>query len=782
MHNLQSKIFVFFMALLVIIMGFILLIVYRTTYSHTQTQIVEQLDAGNAVVQNELESRKRYVGSTSRTITKDFNLIEQVVSRDADSIAAALENYRGRAGATFSVVTDIKGNIIASTLGELSIGQTLPFGVFSVDEISKSQSIYGIYKDRAYQVFIWPLYAPEPNQIACLVMGYMLDDDLTRRLQKLTGLNISFIQPGKVFASSLPQTERTLLSHADISLTSANTWRTLTLDNIDYVTFAAPLPMNSGQTMTVLLQRSLTDALRDYKSLQLQLIATQILSLILAALGAFFIASTITRPLRRMTEYVKNIAAGKYSEPLPLDSKGEIGILVQEFTHMQHEITEREASILHLAYHDNLTGLPNRNDFQRRVQAQVELAKINGGRVAVFVMDLDNFSDINVTLGHLSGDFLLKRVAERLLRECRPGDYIARLGGDEFAVLVADFESVHELIQWVMHYRKIFNEPFDVENISLTVNATMGVAIYPEHAENSGTLMQRAEVAMYIGKRKKMPYSIYNSSQDHHSVLRLALMSELKPAIECDELVLYYQPKLDLPSNTINGVECLVRWVHPVHGFISPDEFIPLAEQTGNIRFLTRWVIASAFSQNEIWRNQKHLDLMMSINISAVDLLDPQFFQYVETQLQKYNVPPQSIIFEVTESAVMDDPDKAIAMLSRLNAMGVGLSIDDFGTGYSSMAQLKRLPVNELKIDKSFVLDVANNDDDKIIVRATIELAHNMHLKVVAEGVETIASLNLLKELGCDSAQGFYLSKPVAVNIFEKWLANTDYSITRLKL
>jgi len=768
------------MALLVIVMTFILLIVYRTTYSHTQTQIAEQLEAGSAVVQNELESRQRYVGSTSRTITKDFNLIEQVVSRDADSITAALENYRGRAGATFSVVTDTKGQIIASTLADLEIAQALPFGSFSNDEVGNAQSIYGLYKDHAYQVFIWPLYAPEPDQIACLVMGYMLDDSLTQRLQKLTGLDVSFIQSGKVFASSLPQEERTLLSHANISMSSPNTWRTVSLDNIDYVTFAAPLPMNNGESMTVLLQRSLTDALRDYKSLQLQLIATQVFSLLLAAVGAFFIASTITLPLRRMTEYVKRIAAGEYSEPLPLDNKGEIGILVQEFTHMQHEITEREASILHLAYHDGLTDLPNRNDFQRQVQAQVDAAKASNGRAAVFVMDLDNFSDINVTLGHLSGDFLLKKVAERLLKECREGDHVARLGGDEFAVLITDFASVHDIIQWVMHYRQIFNEAFEVENISLSVNATIGVAIYPEHAENSGTLMQRAEVAMYNGKKKKMPYSIYNSSQDHHSVLRLALMSELKPAIEFNELVLYYQPKLDVATNTVNAVECLVRWIHPIHGFISPDDFIPLAEQTGNIRLLTRWVIKTAFSQNQKWREQQNLNLTMSINISAVDLLDPQFLQYVESQLLDYNMPPESIIFEVTESAVMDDPDKAIGILSQLSDMGLGLSIDDFGTGYSSMAQLKRLPVSELKIDKSFVLDVANNEDDKIIVRATIELAHNMHLKVVAEGVESSQTLHLLKELGCDSAQGFYLSKPVAANIFEKWLAGTQYLISRL--
>jgi len=641
MNNLQSKIFVFFMALLFVVMTVILSIVYRTTYTHTQTQIAEQLDAGNAVVQNELESRMRYVGSTSRTITKDFNLIEQVVSRDANSIGAAIESYRGRAGANFSVVTDIKGKIIATTLKDMAMGESLPFGSFAEDNIAKTQNVYGLYKDHAYQVFIWPLYAPEPNQIAYLVMGYMLDDNLTKRLQKLTGLDISFIQPGKVFASSLPDAERELLSNANISFTSPNTWRTVTLDNIDYVTFIAPLPMSDGQTIQVLLQRSLTDALRDYKSLQLQLIATQVLSLLLAAIGAFFIASTITRPLRRMTEYVKRIAAGEYSEPLPLNSKGEIGILVQEFTHMQHEINEREASILHLAYHDALTNLPNRNDFQRRVQTHVESAKSNNGRVAVFVMDLDNFSDINVTLGHLSGDFLLRKVSERLVQECCEGDHIARLGGDEFAILISDFINVHDVIQRVTHYRNIFNRAFEVENISLTVNATFGVAIYPEHAENSGTLMQRAEVAMYIGKRKRMPYSIYNSSQDHHSVVRLALMSELKPAIEQDELVLYYQPKLDLATHTINAVECLVRWIHPVHGFISPNDFIPLAEQTGNIRLLTRWVINAAFAQNKKWRDEHKLNLTMSINISAVDLLDPHFLPYVESQLQHYDLPPQ---------------------------------------------------------------------------------------------------------------------------------------------
>jgi len=786
MLNLQSKIFVFFIALLIGVMTFILLMVYRTTYTHTQAQIVEQLATGNAVVQNELEARKRYAGNSSRTITRDFNLIEQVVSRDSESITAALQSYRARAGAAFSVVTDLQGQVIASTSKSFDLHQPFPFGQFSNTRNADDQTLLGVIDERAYQVFIWPIFAPEPNKIAYLVMAYSIDDRLSQRLRELTGLDISFVHNGLVLASSLSMSLRGLLSDRSSQLEklvarTPNQWQTLHLNNTDYVIYGAPLTLNGDQRVWVLLQRSLTNALHDYKALQMQLIATTLLSLLLAGAGAFVIARTITRPLRLMIDYVKHFTAGDYLQAPPQGTKGEIGLLVQEFGHMQREITEREASILHLAYHDALTDLPNRNDFQRRVQQAVEKARDSRGRVAVFVMDLDNFSDINVTLGHLSGDFLLRKIAERLVRDCHELDHVARLGGDEFGVIIADFNSVHEVIQWALHYRQIFNEPFEVENISLSVNATLGVAIYPEHAENAGTLMQRAEVAMYVGKRDKLPYAIYNSSQDHHSVLRLSLMSELRPAIEFNELTLYYQPKLNLAQNSITAVECLVRWIHPIHGFINPDDFIPLAEQTGNIRLLTRWVIKTALAQSQQWREQLQLDLKISINISAVDLLDPQFLSYVEAQLQEYRVPPAAVILEVTESAIMEDPDKAIGILCELNNLGLGLSIDDFGTGYSSMAQLKRLPVQELKIDKSFVLDLVGSNDDIIIVRSTIELAHNMQLKVVAEGVETAACLQLLSEMGCDIAQGYPLSKPLAAPAFELWLTGCGYCVAKLE-
>jgi diguanylate cyclase (GGDEF)-like protein len=780
MHSLQTKIFIFCVALLLGVTSLILSFVYRTTYIHTQTQIAEQLASGYRVVQNELESRKRYVGSSSRTITKDFNLIEQVMSRDAVSIGAALDNYRNRAGATFSIVTDTNGVMIATTAPEFILGKQLPFGSFNENQLGNSQSLFGISGENIYQVFIWPLYAPEPNQIAWVVMAYQMDDRLTERLHQLTGLEVSIFNQGTVFASSLPMDIRATLLTTSLNSLNDKSRRAITLNNIEYVTYQASIFADNHQAVTILLQRSLTDALRDYNSLILQFIIVQVICMLLAAIGALFISRTMTRPLRRITEYVKSIALGEYSEPLPLNIKGEMGILAAEFTKMQREISEREASILHFAYHDSLTNLPNRNDFLRHLKVQIESAGASQSRFAVLEIDLDNFSEINITLGHISGDHLLKKIAERLQYACAEGHKVARLGGDEFAVLISNVKSLNEAIQWVQEYRNIFNKPFEVEGFSLTINSTIGVAIYPDHAENVGTLMQRAEVAMYVGKHKKIPYCIYNASQDHHSVVRLALMSELKSAVEDDALELFYQPKLDIASNTIYAVECLVRWNHPVHGFIIPDEFIPLAEQTGNIRLLTRWVLNTAFAQNKKWRDNLNADFKICINISAVDLLDPQILLYLESKLLEHELPPESVILEVTESSVMDDPEKAIAMLSQINALGIDLSIDDFGTGYSSLVQLKRLPVHELKIDKSFVVDVINNPDDVSIVRATIELAHNLNLKVVAEGVETQATLDLLKTFNCDVIQGFYLSKPISASMFETWLTNTQYLVARL--
>lgn len=457
-------------------------------------------------------------------------------------------------------------------------------------------------------------------------------------------------------------------------------------------------------------------------------------------------------------------------------ASGEIGLLAHEFIAMQQGIAERETTISFLAYRDPLTELANRNRFVAELQQALVHCQPGEG-VAVLLMDLDNFKDLNDTLGHEAGDVLLCQLAERLNALLRPHEQLARLGGDEFALLISPCQP-SLLIPAAEHYRTALHEPFAVRGISMVLNATVGIALYPDHGESAGSLLQHAEVAMYLGKQQRSPYALYRPELDRHSLLRLALMSELKGAVEGGQLSLYFQPKLNIRARSLYGVECLVRWIHPVHGFIAPDEFIPLAEQTGNVCALTRWVVRTAVAQSRAWHEQG-LDLKTAINVSALDLADPGFAGFIAAQLREHDVAPACLVVEITESAVMADPELAMGQLQQLFELGVLLSIDDYGTGYSSMAQLKRLPVHELKIDKSFVLDLLSNPDDDIIVRSTIELGHNMGLKIVAEGVETEAILERLDQLGCDIAQGYLLSKPLPPAAFAEWLTATQWRLPR---
>lgn len=770
-HRLRTQIFVFFLALLLVVMGGVLFMVYRATESHTEALIAERLETGFSVVRHELETRARYVGGTAGTITKDFNLIEQVVSRDALSIGATLLSYRGRVGADFVLASDLDGKLIGGTLAMLTPGKPIDLGVRFTDDSDQSHGTLVSHNGQAYQVFIWPLFAPEPNQVAWLITGFALDDALAARLHKLTGLDVSLLHRNQVLASSLNEAQRQELHHRLRTVETGHS--RLRLHDRDFVLYNQALDTVTGPAITVLLQRSLTEALSEYQMLHLQLIAIQLGSLALAAIGAFFIANTVSHPLSRMSEYVKRIAQGEYSEPPPLPEKGEIGVLAKEFANMQRQIADREAANRHLAYHDALTDLPNRNAFQASLKETIEHVGAQVGHLAVLVMDIDYFKDINDTLGHVTGDTLLKQFAQRLEAVRRPQDQIARLGGDQFAVLVPALE-IEAAAILAQHYREAWQQPFAIEGFNLSLNAKLGIAVYPEHGENAVTLLQRAEVAMYVSKKQKKPYTFYDTRLDHNSVLRLALMSELRSAIDRQELTLHYQPKLDIARGEILGVECLVRWRHPVHGFIPPDDFIALAEQTGNIRYLTQWVLRTALGQIKTWREQGWA-LKTAVNISAVDLSDPQFSNQVEALLTEFALSADVLVLEITESAVMEDAQRAVQLLTQLQGMGVRLSIDDYGTGYSSMAQLKRLPVHELKIDKSFVLDVISNPDDAIIVRSTIELGHNMGLTLVAEGVENAQSLDLLRTLGCDIAQGYYLSKPLPAAAFEQWLATAPY-------
>jgi diguanylate cyclase (GGDEF)-like protein len=432
---------------------------------------------------------------------------------------------------------------------------------------------------------------------------------------------------------------------------------------------------------------------------------------------------------------------------------------------------ERQAALTrHQALHDALTGLPNRVMLRDRGERAITTARRHGGNVGLLLIDLDRFKDINDTLGHHQGDALLRAVATRLASVLRASDSVARLGGDEFAVLLPDLRVSDRAAATVAQkLLDALRQPFMVDELALEVDASIGIAVSTDHQADVDTLLQRADVAMYVAKQTHAGAVEYASELDVNSTRRLALLADLRRAIEQRTLAVHYQPKVDLASGEVQGVEALVRWDHPQFGPIPPTEFIPLAEGTALIHSLTTLVLETALRQQRDWKAGGH-DLSVAVNLSARSLLDVDFPERVSALLTTHGVNPARLVLEITESTLMTDPARAQRVLRALDALGVRISIDDFGTGYSSLARLKELPVHELKIDRAFVTSMQTIHSDAVIVRSTIDLARNLGLAVVAEGVEDRSVLNELSDLGCDAAQGYYLSRPVPAAEFLTWL------------
>ncbi|MBI5613037.1 MAG: EAL domain-containing protein [Gammaproteobacteria bacterium] len=437
-------------------------------------------------------------------------------------------------------------------------------------------------------------------------------------------------------------------------------------------------------------------------------------------------------------------------------------------------ISERkhhEAVLQHQSLHDALTGLPNRTLLNDRLEHAILLAHHQNEPLAVVMMGMDRFKDINNTLGHQIGDELLKQIAARLQARLKETDTVARFGGDEFSLLLSGMNREAAVVA-VGRVIQALEPPFTIADHVLTIEASFGVAIYPEHGADGNALIKCADVAMYAAKQAHSGYAVYDPARDQNTPRRLALMGELRSAIEEGRLLLHYQPKIELGSGIVSGVEALVRWEHPERGLVTPDEFIPLAEQSGMINTLTERVLDAGLRQQHEWA-RAGIKLMLAVNLSARNLQDLQLPDKIAKLLRTWQIRPEWLELEITESAIMADPTRALKILTSLHAMGIHLSIDDYGTGYSSLAYLRRLPVNELKIDRSFVKGMTHDESNAVIVQSTIDLGHNLGLRVAAEGVENLGILELLKKLGCNAAQGYYLSQPLPANELERRFRRT---------
>lgn len=443
---------------------------------------------------------------------------------------------------------------------------------------------------------------------------------------------------------------------------------------------------------------------------------------------------------------------------------------------VRRERSKAEERIRHLAYYDSLTDLPNRTLFSNRLEMAAANAHRTGGPLSVLIIDLDSFKEINDTMGHMMGDAVLREIGKRLHKGLRDSDTVARLGGDEFAIMLPGVSQAGAELTG----RKLLaaiQEPLTIEGLNLDVHGSCGIAISPEHGTEAELLVQRADVAMYVAKEDRSGCVVYAPELDRHSPERLALMGDFRHAIARDELRVHYQPKINLKTREIFGVEALVRWQHPQLGLIQPDRFIPMAEQTGAVRPLTLWMLERALQQCLEWRRQG-FELIAAVNLSPRNLHDSELPERVRALLDLLNAPASMLELEITESVIMSDPLRSLQVLTRLSRMGLRLAVDDFGTGYSSFSYLRKLPVHEIKIDKSFIDDMVQ-DHDEVIVQSTIELAHNLGLTCVAEGVQDEETLERLAVLGCDTAQGSFISPPLDGSEVIDWLRQRGQQVKK---
>jgi len=463
-----------------------------------------------------------------------------------------------------------------------------------------------------------------------------------------------------------------------------------------------------------------------------------------------------------------------WSYYLGRSGQNNISALSRQIEALRTQAVMLEHQARHHMTHDVLTNLPNRALLLKRLNRAIRNAKQVKERFAVLRLDVDRFKEINDALGHDHGDQLLTGIANRLLNAVADDTLVARVGGDEFVILVPNIGAVKDATEIAVSIEKTLKQPFTIDTLDVDAQVSIGIALYPDHGNRKQELLQHAEVAMYIAKHEKSKFSLYHSSYDNRSPQRVTLTAELRQAIDRNDLVLQYQPKIRLTPGATPEFEGLIRWPHPRHRTLPPQEFIPLAERTGLIKNVTQWVLTNALQQLIHWHNQG-LDASVAVNISAQDLHDDELVDHIAKHLARHNIAPHRLVLEITETSIMVNEQRASDTLHELAKMGVRLSIDDFGTGYSSLSHLSELPIHEIKIDKSFVADMAGNPTHKMIVCATIDLAHNLGLEVIGEGVADERTFRQLDDLGCHSAQGFFISRPLHAQDVAVWARSTKW-------
>lgn len=776
--KLHSRIFALLATILLGLGLSSMLFLYQSSKQKVEQDASDKLIVAQKTFFDVLDNQQHLLNTSVETVVKDWGLRQSIGKRDYDTVESVLQNHSNRVGADVALFVDTAGALAVSTIRQ---DKQLPNQILSLVNSSSQITFQTITEinQRHYQLVITEVKTP--IRAGWLGMGFEIDDSMARRYSEISGVNISFVLPHthslQFIASSLADERLQSMPPTPPTLTNApwvikqGKWEDLTL--------YSPFDVQSPNGLAILFQQSLDEPREKFSQWWLSLLSIFSLISLLALVLGYIFSRGISKPLNHLLHVIDDVSKGDYNTPIRIYRRDEIGRLARSFSRMQRAVSEREEHITYQASHDSLTGLLNRSGLIDSIDQTIK--NLNGSQeIAVLAnFRLNHFQDIVDALGYSWGDKLIHLVTERLNKRLEAVS-LAHFNLDEFVLLKTanDIMGATEVNDQI---HQALMDPFCVSGINLNLKVSVGIVIYPFSALDAEGLLRRAGVALNEACNSQRATVTYDPAHDEDSVRKLTLMAELPKAINENQVCLHYQPKLrHFDGKTqVEGVECLVRWQHPELGFVPPDDFIGLAEKTGYIVELTHWVLQRALEQCERWREQG-FDLAVAVNISALDLAKKEFDKEVAALLKAAHLPASSLIIEVTESAAVENPERAIAQLSHLKSLGIKLSVDDYGTGYSSLEQLKHLPVHELKIDKSFVLDLVSDEEDRTIVHSTIELAHNMGLSVVAEGVEDQQTLEQLIEWGCNYMQGYYIAKPLDEIAMSKWLQRSPFPVKQI--
>lgn len=772
--TLPFRISVLFAGLLFVATMAVLVVVWFSTDQFAKRQVEKELSIGVNVLERVLSNREDLLISAAEVLTADFGFRQAVASEDVATIESALANHSGRIEADLMAILDINGQSVVSVGGNL---QTSYLEEIAQQVIANGGVITVVPIDnRLYQLIFVTVDAPTPIAIAAI--GFELDSELAEELQKITGLAISFVWNNELPSqrnSNIESSANTSVMISTLETTKSIDIETLILSTSNILwrlPFVYPqdilstvYPLTSDNTVSVYLSIDLHKIFTEFDHLQLNISLVSIISLPFALLAAILFSKKLTHPLNKLIVIAKAISSGHYSSiEKPNDGTQEVNELTLAIEKMQTDIQQREKEIRYRATHDITTGLLNRNSFIERVQQHIDQQK----SFQLVGFGLNNIRQISNMFGPAVGQLCLKKISQYLSKRfvC-----VSRSSDERFMAMI-DYELSIEDIQNIHTLLKVtITESLSQDHVHVNAEIFIGTIPFGSASRDVESLMRKLDITMDSSCMTNNEICRYESGQEAAYLERLQIVEELRISIAGNntDLSMFYQPKLDLTTGKVDKLEALIRWNHRERGFIPPDIFIPLAEQSGLINALTEWIIETVIIQISQWIKQdNHFEV--AINLSAQDIARDEMLAIINKLLVEYHIAPKYLSFEITESEIMSKPEEAIRLLGLFRKQSFKLAIDDFGTGYSSLAQLKNMPVTELKIDREFVMHLANNPDDQIIVRSTIDLASSFNLAVIAEGVEDSETLTLLSDLGCRWAQGYFIARPMAGKEVVPWL------------